>query len=138
MKKLLHPATETHVKGDVNITFNPIKTAKIIVDTVVEANAPWSAIIRRGQHLRLIDSHGHKWSILLTSTMALAAQNVRDDPGQTWFHIDPRTCEMLGRLDSSRRSYRWLFNAQHSLIFPCCCAIALRGTQSYGCCHCWE
>ena len=43
------------------IAFSPIpKTAKIIVDTVVEANSPWSAIIRRGQHLRLIDSHGQQ------------------------------------------------------------------------------
>jgi uncharacterized iron-regulated membrane protein len=41
-----------------------------------------------------------------------------DDQAQTWFHIDPRTGEILGRTDNGRRSYRWLFNAPHSLDFP--------------------
>ena len=40
-----------------------------------------------------------------------------DDEAQTWFHIDPRTGEILGRIDVSRRSYRWLFNALHSFDF---------------------
>ena len=30
----------------------------------------------------------------------------------------PRSGEILGRSDSSRRSYRWLFNALHSFDFP--------------------
>jgi hypothetical protein len=41
-----------------------------------------------------------------------------DDESQTWFHIAPRSGEILGRSDSSRRSYRWLFNALHSFDFP--------------------
>jgi uncharacterized iron-regulated membrane protein len=41
-----------------------------------------------------------------------------DDAAQTWFHIDPRSGEILGRSDSSRRSYRWLFNALHSFALP--------------------
>jgi uncharacterized iron-regulated membrane protein len=41
-----------------------------------------------------------------------------DDDGRTWFHIDPRTGDILDRTDDSRRSYRWLFNALHSLDFP--------------------
>jgi hypothetical protein len=41
-----------------------------------------------------------------------------EDAAQTWFHIDPRSGEILGRTDSSRRSYRWLFNALHSFDFP--------------------
>ena len=41
-----------------------------------------------------------------------------DDAAQTWFHIDPRSGEILGRSNSSRRSYRWLFNALHSFDFP--------------------
>jgi uncharacterized iron-regulated membrane protein len=41
-----------------------------------------------------------------------------DDAAQTWFHIDPRSGEILGRSDLSRRSYRWLFNALHSFDFP--------------------
>lgn len=40
-----------------------------------------------------------------------------DDAAQTWFHIDPRSGEILSRIDSSRRSYRWLFNALHSFDF---------------------
>jgi uncharacterized iron-regulated membrane protein len=41
-----------------------------------------------------------------------------DDDAQTWFHIDPSTGDILGRTDSSRRTYRWLFNALHSFDFP--------------------
>ena len=40
-----------------------------------------------------------------------------DDSAQSWFHIDPRTGDILGRSDASRRTYRWLFNALHSLDF---------------------
>jgi hypothetical protein len=41
-----------------------------------------------------------------------------DDPAATWFHLDPATGELVGRSDSSARSYRWLFNALHSFDFP--------------------
>ena len=41
-----------------------------------------------------------------------------DDPAQSWFHLDPTTGDILGRSDSSRRSYRWLFNALHTFDFP--------------------
>lgn len=41
-----------------------------------------------------------------------------DDPARTWLHISPVTAEILDRSDDSRRSYRWLFNALHSLDFP--------------------
>ncbi|HTO65691.1 MAG TPA: PepSY domain-containing protein [Bradyrhizobium sp.] len=41
-----------------------------------------------------------------------------DDPERTWFHIDPRTGDILGHTDNSRRSYRWLFNALHSFDLP--------------------
>ncbi|WNV07571.1 PepSY domain-containing protein [Tardiphaga sp. 709] len=40
-----------------------------------------------------------------------------DDDAQTWFHISPVTGDILGRIDSSRRTYRWLFNALHSFDF---------------------
>jgi uncharacterized iron-regulated membrane protein len=40
-----------------------------------------------------------------------------DDAARSWFHIDPRTGAIVGRSDSSRRTYRWLFNALHSLDF---------------------
>lgn len=41
-----------------------------------------------------------------------------DDADQSWFHINPRTGDVLGRTDNSRRAYRWLFNALHSLDLP--------------------
>ncbi len=41
-----------------------------------------------------------------------------DDADNSWFHIDPGTGDILGRTDDGRRSYRWLFNALHSLDFP--------------------
>ena len=40
------------------------------------------------------------------------------DPSATWLHIDPTTGEVLELLDTSRRWYRILFNALHSLDFP--------------------
>jgi uncharacterized iron-regulated membrane protein len=40
---------------------------------------------------------------------------VFDDEASTWFHISPVTGDIVGRIDDSRRTYRWLFNALHSL-----------------------
>jgi hypothetical protein len=40
-----------------------------------------------------------------------------DDPAGTWFHIDPRSGDILTRLDRYGRRYRWLFNALHSFDF---------------------
>ncbi|MGF6305900.1 putative iron-regulated membrane protein [Bradyrhizobium sp. i1.8.4] len=41
-----------------------------------------------------------------------------DDAAHTWLHISPVSAEILDRSDDGRRSYRWLFNALHSLDFP--------------------
>ena len=41
-----------------------------------------------------------------------------DDPARTWLHIDPATGALLGQLGSGARSYRWLFNALHSMDLP--------------------
>ena len=38
--------------------------------------------------------------------------------GDVWFHIDGATGAILERLDSSRRSYRWLYSVLHTLDFP--------------------
>lgn len=35
------------------------------------------------------------------------------DEAGTWIHIDPVTGDVLGRSNSSARTYRWLFNALH-------------------------
>ena len=40
-----------------------------------------------------------------------------DDDAKTWFHISPVTGDILGRIDGSHRTYRWLFNALHSFDF---------------------
>jgi hypothetical protein len=36
-----------------------------------------------------------------------------DDPARTWLHIDPRTGEILQRVDARRRTYRWLYDMFH-------------------------
>lgn len=36
------------------------------------------------------------------------------DPQQTWLHVDATTGRLLGRLDTSRRAERWLYNGLHS------------------------
>lgn len=41
-----------------------------------------------------------------------------DDPARTWLHVDPATGALVGQTGSNGRSYRWLFNALHSLDFP--------------------
>ncbi|MDB5500470.1 MAG: peptidase, partial [Tardiphaga sp.] len=41
-----------------------------------------------------------------------------NDDGQSWFHLDPVTGDLVGRSDSGRRAYRWLYNGLHSLDFP--------------------
>jgi len=40
-----------------------------------------------------------------------------DDAAKSWFYIDARNGDVLARVDRSRRTYRWLFNALHSLDF---------------------
>jgi uncharacterized iron-regulated membrane protein len=42
---------------------------------------------------------------------------VFDDAARSWFHLSPITGDIVGRVDESRRTYRWLFNALHSLDF---------------------
>ncbi|WP_196221831.1 PepSY domain-containing protein [Sphingobium sp. CAP-1] len=41
-----------------------------------------------------------------------------DDAAGTWLHIDPATGALLGWSGAGSRSYRWLFNALHSLDLP--------------------
>ena len=37
----------------------PVAT-RVVVDTEIPANAPWSIVVRKGQTLRIIDSHGQQ------------------------------------------------------------------------------
>ena len=39
------------------------------------------------------------------------------DPESTWFHIDARTGQLLGRLTYRNRVQRWLYNGLHTLDF---------------------
>lgn len=41
-----------------------------------------------------------------------------DDPPATWFHIDPLTGQVLGSLNRSDRTERWLFNFLHDFDLP--------------------
>jgi hypothetical protein len=43
--------------------------------------------------------------------------------GEIWFHVDGANGSVLERLDKSRRVYRWLYQALHTLDFP---ALAMR------------
>ena len=45
-------------------------------------------------------------------------RTVLDDEGGTWVHIDKSTGQIVSVMDSSRRTYRWLYNGLHSLDFP--------------------
>jgi hypothetical protein len=54
-----------------------------------------------------------------------AAQSIMPDApvyrsrcGDLWFDIDGADGRVLQRLDSSRRAYRWLYSALHTLDFP--------------------
>jgi hypothetical protein len=38
--------------------------------------------------------------------------------GDDWFNIDASNGELLEKLDTSRRAYRWLYGALHTLDFP--------------------
>jgi hypothetical protein len=38
--------------------------------------------------------------------------------GDVWYDVDGATGALIERLDSSRRSYRWLYTALHTLNFP--------------------
>ena len=38
--------------------------------------------------------------------------------GDIWYHVDGASGAILERIDSSRRAYRWLYGALHTLDFP--------------------
>jgi hypothetical protein len=38
--------------------------------------------------------------------------------GDTWYHVDAASGALLEKLDPSRRAYRWLYQALHTLDFP--------------------
>lgn len=42
---------------------------------------------------------------------------VFDDPPRTWIYIDPKAGEVVLETDSTRRAYRWWFDALHCLDF---------------------
>jgi hypothetical protein len=55
--------------------------------------------------------------------------------GDDWFHVDGASGELVEKLDASRRAYRWLFRALHTLDFPALTARpALRAALIIGLC----
>ena len=52
------------------------------------------------------------------AAIAPAAPVFRVVCGDVWFHIDGANGALLEKLDSSRRAYRWLYGALHTLNFP--------------------
>ena len=69
-----------------------------------------------------------KWSVVSEGDLytdlregSLPPDTIRvelSDKQQTWVHIGGRSGEILSVIDSSRRSYRWLYNGLHSLDIP--------------------
>ncbi|WP_316161746.1 PepSY domain-containing protein [Bradyrhizobium sp. SZCCHNRI20481] len=55
--------------------------------------------------------------------------------GDTWYHVDAASGAVLEKLDPSRRAYRWLYQALHTLDFPALLAhAALRTVLIVGLC----
>lgn len=51
-------------------------------------------------------------------SVAVGAPVYRIICGETWFHIDGADGRIIEKLDASRRSYRWAYQALHTLDFP--------------------
>lgn len=74
----------------------------------------------------------------ITSSM-LNAPVYRSICGPVWFQIDGANGEFLERLDPSRRAYRWVYTALHTMDFPVLLArpglrsIVVVGLCSFGC-----
>jgi uncharacterized iron-regulated membrane protein len=90
----------------------PLSDAQIF--EVARALLPQAAMAQR---LRL-EQHDAYWYSHHQQRLIPVLRVGFDDAAQTWFHIDPRSGEVLNRVDADRRSYRWLFNALHSFDFP--------------------
>ncbi|MFN5528691.1 MAG: hypothetical protein ACK5AT_41540, partial [Bradyrhizobium sp.] len=57
--------------------------------------------------------------------------------GDAWYHVDAASGALLEKLDSSRRAYRWLYQALHTLDFPSLLAHpTLRTLVIVGLCAC--
>lgn len=54
----------------------------------------------------------------VASSTILGAPVYRSVCGDVWFDVDGASGIVLQRLDSSRRAYRWLYSALHTLDFP--------------------
>ena len=64
-------------------------------------------------------------AVVVTEGDAYAARSVVPEApvyriicGENWFHIDGANGRIIEKLDSSRRAYRWAYQALHTLDFP--------------------
>ncbi|MFD1301758.1 PepSY domain-containing protein [Methylobacterium marchantiae] len=71
----------------------------------------------RRESAESLDRHDLYWSALTSGTLPILRLRF-SDPDATWLHIDPRSGEILNRLDRSGRINRWLFTALHRLDLP--------------------
>lgn len=70
------------------------------------------------EELRSYDAHYYSGSAG-TETPPLPMWRARfDDPADTWFHLDPRSGQVMERLTKGSRAYRWLFNGLHNFDWP--------------------
>jgi hypothetical protein len=57
--------------------------------------------------------------------------------GDLWYHVDGSSGAVLEKLDPSRRAYRWVYSALHTLDFPALTARpTLRATIIVTLCGC--
>jgi uncharacterized iron-regulated membrane protein len=74
------------------------------------------------------DAHLTMWKLLTAEDVYWYAHHAEprlpmlrvgfDDPGHAWFHIDPVTGEVVGRMDDADRGYRWAFSFLHDFDLP--------------------
>ncbi|UFX46184.1 PepSY domain-containing protein [Bradyrhizobium sp. 41S5] len=96
------------------VTGAPVVLSRDEIIAAARRAMPGAALIS----VRQLDEPDAYWYTLHHERELPVLRIVFDDPAHTWLHISPFSAEILDRSDDSRRSYRWLFNALHSLDFP--------------------
>ena len=91
----------------------PVGSADLVRAARVLANG---RRIKSAEMLRDEDSYYYRNASAGPLTLP-AYRVILADAGHTRYYLDPRTSGLLGRVDSARRGYRWLFDGLHRLDF---------------------
>lgn len=101
----------------VQTTVDPVTGAATPLSEVKIVNAAKALMPHAAMNLQRLDRYDAYWYAHHDTRPLPVLRAVFDDDAKTWFHISPVTGEIFGRIDATRRTYRWLFNALHSLDF---------------------